>query len=51
MQIGERQYELRFWAVGEDGFDIEAVLVASVVPAAPAAWQVWPIEGLSLIHI
>lgn len=45
MQIGPRQYDLRFWSAGEEGFDIEAVLMVSVVPAAPAAWQIWPIEG------
>jgi hypothetical protein len=45
LQIGVRQYDLRFWNAGEDGFDIEAVLLVTVAPAAPAAWQIWPIEG------
>lgn len=45
VQIGQRQYDLRFWNAGEHGFDIEAVLLVTVVPAAPSLWQIWPIEG------
>jgi hypothetical protein len=43
VQVGTRQFDIRYWGQGDDAFDIEAALSMEIRNAPAARWQPWPI--------
>lgn len=47
MQVGPKQFDMRFWDQKGGAFDIEATLVMHVAAGPPSTWQLCPMEGES----
>lgn len=45
LQVGTKQFDLRFWDQAGGTFDIEASLQVSVCPGPAARWTAWPSES------